>query len=66
MTEVDKAEVFRVMSKYQKMFGLDDEKGDLKILELVESGLTYEIMKLFVETPSNCQQCSKNAKGKGG
>ena len=67
MTEqkIDKAEIFRVMSKYQKMFGLDDEKGDIEILKHVESGLSYDIMNLFVEPPSNCQQCSKNAKGKG-
>lgn len=63
--EIDKGEIFRVMSKYQKMFGLDDPKGDLLILKLVEEGLTYDIMKLFVEPPENCMECSKNTKGKG-
>lgn len=63
--EIDKREVFRVMSKYQKMFGLDNEQGDKIILEWVDDGLTYDIMKLFVEPPQNCQQCSKNTKSKG-
>ncbi len=63
--EIDRAEIFRVMSKFQKMFELDDPKGDLMILKWVEDGMSYDIMKLYVEPPANCHQCSKNIKGEG-
>jgi len=67
MTEkIDSGEVFRIMSKFQKAFGIDDDQGDLLMLKMVEEeGMTYDVMKLFVEPPNNCHQCSKNTKGKG-
>lgn len=61
MTEIDKREIFRVMNKYQEMFDISDER----VLELVDAGMPYEVMKLLIEPPENCHSCKKNVKGHG-